>query len=109
MKESWRTFNQVISKQSKTTKIDCLKESGSDIVFGVPQGLCLGLLLFLVYINYLLKAVQCSTVSMYADDTCLKSKDISQLNRAMNRDLEDLGAWLKGNKLSLNFVKTQSM
>ena len=48
---------------------------------------------------------------MYADDTslCLKSKDIFQLNRAMNRDLEDLDSWLKGNKLSLNIVKTQSM
>ena len=48
---------------------------------------------------------------MYADDTslCFKSKDISQLNMAMNRDLEDLDSWLKGNKLSLNIVKTQSM
>ena len=48
---------------------------------------------------------------MYADDTslCLKSKDISELNRAMNRDLEDLDSWLKGNKPSLNVVKTQSM
>ena len=27
----------------------------------------------------------------------------------MNRDLEDLDSWLKGNKLSLNVVKTQSM
>ena len=48
---------------------------------------------------------------MYADDTshCLKSKDIFQLNRAMNRDLEDLDSWLNGNKLLLNVVKTQSM
>ena len=37
------------------------------------------------------------------------NEDISQLNRAMNRDLEDLDSWLKGNKLSLNIVKTQSM
>ena len=48
---------------------------------------------------------------MYAYDTsyCLKSKDISQLNMAMNRDLENLGAWLKGNTLSLNIVKTKSI
>ena len=48
---------------------------------------------------------------MYADDNslCLKSKDISQINIAMNRDLEDLDAWLKGNNLSLNIVKRKSM
>ena len=50
-------------------------------------------------------------MSMYADDTslCLKSKDISQLNEAINVDLEHLDSWLKGNKLSLNVANTQSM
>ena len=81
------------------------------IEVGVPQGSCLGPLLLLIYIIDLPKAVNSSTVPMYADDTslCLKSKDISELNRAMNRDLEDLDSWLKGNKLSLNVVITQSM
>ena len=48
---------------------------------------------------------------MYADDTslCLKSKDISQLNRVVNRYLEDFDSWLQGNKHSLNIVTTQSM
>ena len=65
----------------------------------------------MIYINDLPSAVQGSTVSMYADDTslCLKSKDISQLNEAINDDLEHLDAWLKGNKPSLNVAKTQSM
>ena len=77
----------------------------------MPQGSCLGPLLFFIYISDLPEAVQCPTVSMYADNTslCFKSKDISQLNRAMNRDLEDLDSWLKGNKFSLNIVKTQSV
>ena len=85
--------------------------STGKIEVGVPQGSCLGPLLFLIYVNDLPKAINCSSVSMYADDTslCLKSKYIFQLNRAMNRDLEDLDSWLKGSKLSLNIVKTQSM
>ena len=48
---------------------------------------------------------------MYADDTSLglKSRDISQLNEAINDDLAHLDSWLKGNKLPLNVAKTQSM
>ena len=45
------------------------------IEVGVPLGSCLGPFLFLIYTNNLPKAIQCSTVSMYANDTglCLKS------------------------------------
>ena len=48
---------------------------------------------------------------MYADDTslCFKSKELSQLNEALNEDLLHLDAWLISNKLSLNVAKTQSV
>ena len=34
---------------------------------------------------------------------------MTQLNEAINSDLEQLDTWLQGNKLSLNVAKTQSM
>ena len=48
---------------------------------------------------------------MYSEDTglCLKSKDIAQLNEAINVDLERIDSRWKGIKLSLNVAKTRSM
>ena len=82
-----------------------------DIEVGVPQGSCLGPLLFLIYVNYLPQAVQDSTVSMYAEDTslCYQSHHLTRLNDAINSDLKKLDTWLQGNKLSLNVAKTHSM
>ena len=78
-----------------------------NIDIGVPQGSCLGPLLFLVYINDLPRAVKNSVTSMYADDMslCFKSKDLSRLNEGLNEDLSCLDSWLSSNKLSLNVAK----
>ena len=48
---------------------------------------------------------------MYADDTslCHQSRDLTQLNEAINNDPKKLETWLQGNKLSLNVAKTHSM
>ena len=35
--------------------------------------------------------------------------NLAQLNKAINSDLKQLETWLKGNKLSLNVMKTSSM
>lgn len=78
---------------------------------GVSQGSCPDPILFEIYINDLPQAVQNSTVSFYADDTCLyhQSSDLAQLYETFNSDLKQLNTWLQGEKLSLKLTKTRSM
>ena len=104
-------FGSYLSNRVQYCRVNGVDSQIENIDIGVPQGSCLGPLLFLVYINDLPRAVKNSTTSMYADDTslCFKSKDLSRLNEALNEDLSRLDAWLINNKLSLNVAKTQSM
>ena len=99
--ENRKQFCRVNGTSSDVRRINC----------GVPQGSCLGPLLFLININDLPFSLQKSHVSMYADDTAisLSSKSIGDLQNDLNLDLLKLQDWLHANKLSLNVEKTQSL
>ena len=100
-----------LSNRKQHCRINGVDSNINGINVGVPQGSCLGPPLFLVYINDLPYIAKSSKVSMYADDTSIyhSSKDIAQLNTALNEELRRLDRRLKGNKLSLNVAKTCSM
>ena len=104
-------FGSFLSNRVQYCRVNGVESQIENINIGMPQGSCLGPLLFLVYINDLPRAIKNSTTSVYADDTslCFQSKDLSRVNEALNEDLSSLDAWLISNKLSLNVAKTKSM
>ena len=83
-----------------------------NLLCGVPQGSIIGPLLFLLYINSMPKAVDCELL-IYADDTCLifQHKDITEIERALNKNFGMLLDWFVDNKLSIHFGegKTKSI
>jgi len=79
------------------------------IKYGVPQGSILGPLLFLVYINDLLKAIENKAVPIkFADDTSIliTSPNNIQFQSDLNVVSGQLNKWFKVNLLSLHFDKT---
>ena len=74
--------------------------------YGVPQGLSLGPLLFLLYVNDLPNAVQ-SVPQLFSDDTCLllsHSKPLT-LQEKLNQEVSLLCNWCNSNKLTINIEK----
>ena len=104
-------FTSYLDNRKQFCRVDGTSSDVKGINCGVPQGSCLGPLLFLIYINDLAFSLQKSHVSMYDDDTAisLSSKSIDDLQNDPSLDLLKLQDWLHANKLSLNIAKTQSL
>ena len=104
-------FSSYLGNRRQCCRVNGITSNFENITCGVPQESCLGPLLFLLYINDLPCALNCSKVTMYADNTSLanSANDFKDITSTMNAELENLKVWLHGNKLSLNVAKTTSM
>ena len=104
-------FKSYLSSRQQFTKVNGVESDIGSINCGVPQGSCLGPLLFLIYINDLPFALKNCKVTMYADETRISfsPKSIEDLTETLNNELKCLKEWLQGNKWSLNVIKTQAM
>ena len=100
-------FESYLHSQRQFCRVNGINSKIEKMEVGVPQGSCLGPLLFLICINDMPHAIKNSAVSMYADDTslCYQTSDINNVNNVTNNDLMQLDTWLKGNKLFLNIAK----
>ena len=82
-----------------------------DITYGMGQGSCLGLLLFVIFCNDMQLLDLYGTLILFTDDTTLISSHRNEkyLEYQMHHDFEILLDWFRSNKLSLNMSKTVLM
>ena len=104
-------FESYLSKRQQMVKIKNKTSSCKNISFGVPQGSILGPLLFVIFINDLIRYIPNCFLVQYADDTqILLDGDINNLENLIEKAIDVLNIakrYFQANGLLLNAKKTQ--
>ena len=112
---SIQLLKSYLSNRKQYVQIDGLISSMQYIKTGIPQGSIVGLLLFSIYINDIVKCTEKFNCILYADDTTLNStidcfgKEIHVTEQNISAELQRISKWLELNRLQLNTEKPKFM
>jgi len=107
---SHKLFSNFLHNRIQCTKIGAFKSSYKRISCGVPQGNFISPLFFLIYINDIAKASLFHT-TLFADEINLHMSNpcFNVLQTTVNLELCKIDNWLRVNKLSHDYNKTNFM
>ena len=101
-------FESYLSNRERVVKISNVLSEKKYISCGEPQGSILGPILFLLYIHDIKNSSLILKFFLFADDTStlLINKNIKEIEKTYNKELDNVKNWLDSNKLSLNMDKS---
>ena len=103
-----RWFVSYFENRQQFVSINGVSSSLLPVLCGVAQGSILGPLLFILYINDIIRSSNLLKFNMYADDTAITyaTKNLSDSVPIICHELDKVSRWLYCNHLSLNLQKT---
>ena len=105
-------FSSFLCDRTQIVKIDHAMSAPVPITSGVIQGSVLGPLLFLIYINDIIKSFSFGYPFLYADDLKLAfayHKNDSSITDCIQKDLDNLQMWFDQWNMTLNVDKSGYM
>ena len=92
-------FESYLSSRKCFASVSDIYPEAEILNFGVPQGLFLGSLLFLIHINDPLQSLSESGSYLYVDDTCIfyQHKDIHKIEDVLSKEFSTCFEWFVDN------------
>lgn len=97
-----------LGSRNQYTVYNSASSSFKQVHYGVPQGSILGPILFLIYINDIVRVSDKLKFLLFADDTTIfiQGQNINEMTATLYKELITLSNWIKSNKLTINISKT---
>ena len=104
-------FHSYLTDRQQYCHVSGHTSSQKHVQCGIPQGSCLGPLLFILYVNDFEQCLENCTPNMYADDTSVTcfAEDMEELCNDLQNELRNISDWMRQNKMSLNTKKSEFM